>query len=442
MTALRKPLVPTAAAAAAVTAVIAAVSSVALAAPACKPHTVPIHAILSAPNRVYTLPDGRQLTAATHSVGGCLPRADAPTGGALRAGSSFTIIGQSSGRLCTVSEDSDGMPIMTSFQALTVTANGFSWTPSFVVEDIDARSTGAGGNASITWREMVVTLGRTAAGELVRPKLTLPPDSLLGVAEMPVAGSGLAALGWAGYEDTPAATASYASWTQVTNLDDRNAHLGRVGVNYTTPVQGLAVGYVLSQADATDDGAKTGAFVGALRVGCGCVCAPRPEPSHTLLVRRRDAAGTVVDGRCVRMTSVKRSYICDFRGNKWCEERPATRYIRTGPWAADGTAPCVAQAVRIHMGTGDYAPAEEFGGRGGDAGRGERDGASPPLSEEEKPPPTRVASEANTSPPAKMSTFEADAPPSLSHGKVNRNARQPELPSAEPVPTSDGDPEM
>ncbi|KAK1865732.1 hypothetical protein I4F81_008257 [Pyropia yezoensis] len=278
---------------------------------------------------VFTLPDGRQLTAAAHSVGGCRSRADAPTGGALRAGSPFTIIGQSSGRPCTVS-DGDGTPTLTGFQALTVAANGFGWTPAFVVEDIDARPPGEGGNASMTWREAVATLGRTSAGELLRPELTVPPDSLLGVADVPVAGEGLAAIGWAGYGDTPAAAASYASWTRVTNLNDRNARLGRVGVNYTTPVEQLAVVYALSQADTTHAGAKTGAFVGALRVGCGCVCAPRPEPSHTLLVRRRDAAGTAVDGRCVRMTSVKRSYVCDFRGAEWCEERPATRQRLSG----------------------------------------------------------------------------------------------------------------
>lgn len=434
MAALRKPLVAAmAAAAAAAAAAIAAVSSVASAAPACKPHTVPIHAILSAPNRVYTLPDGRQLTAAAYSVGGCLPRADAPTGGALREGSPFTIIGQSSGRLCTVSDDGDGTPMMTSFQALTVTANGFGWTPSFVVEDIDARSPGAGGNSSTTWREVVAMLGRTAAGELLRPQLTVPPDSLLSVSDVPVAGSGLAALGWSGYGDTPAAAASYASWTQVTNLDTRNAHLGRVGVNYTTPVQALAVGYVLSQADKADDGAKTGAFVGALHVGCGCVCTPRPEPSHILLVRRRDTAGTAVDGRCVRMTSVKRSYICDFQGNEWCEERPATRYVRTGPWAADGTAPCVAQSVRIHVGVGDYTPAEEFGGGGG---------PPPPVSGEEKPPATSSESEANAPPPVRLGTFEVHAPSPPLDGKMNRGARQPELPSAERVLASDGATEM
>lgn len=428
MATLRVSIAAAAVAATAAAATVAAVASSAVAAPACKPHTVPIHTILDAPDSVFTLPDGRQLTAAAHSVGGCRSRADAPTGGALRAGSPFTIIGQSSGRPCTVS-DGDGTPTLTGFQALTVAANGFGWTPAFVVEDIDARPPGEGGNASMTWREAVATLGRTSAGELLRPELTVPPDSLLGVADVPVAGEGLAAIGWAGYGDTPAAAASYASWTRVTNLNDRNARLGRVGVNYTTPVEQLAVVYALSQADTTHAGAKTGAFVGALRVGCGCVCAPRPEPSHTLLVRRRDAAGTAVDGRCVRMTSVKRSYVCDFRGAEWCEERPATRYVRTGGWAADGTAPCEAQAIRIHVGVGDYAPAEAFGGGGG-GGVGGAGGATPievdatqPLAGEAPPPPTRATT---------------DAPPAPSGGKVYRDAREPEQPPAEREQTSDG----
>lgn len=45
-------------------------------------------------------------------------------GGALRAGSPFTIIGQSLRRPCAVSGDG-GTPTLTGFQALTVAANGF-----------------------------------------------------------------------------------------------------------------------------------------------------------------------------------------------------------------------------------------------------------------------------------------------------------------------------
>ncbi|OSX70956.1 hypothetical protein BU14_0625s0006 [Porphyra umbilicalis] len=338
-----------------------AATATATATPACTPHSVPVHAILEADGGVYTLPDGRELTAAVHSVGGCKTRRDAPTGSFLPVSAPFTILGQSSGPPCTLAATAAGGPTFAAFQAITVAANGFAFAPTFVVEDIDAGQPDETRNATETWREAAAVLGRTADGELVRPDVALHADTLLAVADVPVSGAALAALGWAGHPTTPAVTATYASWREVVNLVSADAQRGRVAVTFSaTPVEQLVVLYALSQAEAAHPHAKSGVFLGNLTIPCGCTCAPRPEASHRVLVPHKDASGAPTLGCCMWMSSTSPAYVCDFRGTTWCDERPAVRYVALGDAAADGTVACAAEDMRIHVGVGGYAAAPAF----------------------------------------------------------------------------------
>lgn len=141
------------------------------------------HQVLSAPGGVLTLRDGRQVRASIIDVGGCTTRTNWVTGKAHRdTSSNYT----TSSRGTTQSRDSasecvTGVPTKagaanyTSFQAVVFEANGFQFTPSFVLEDVDAQGDAA--NPSEGWRETMSSLG-AAGGKLVYPQLSMAEGAL------------------------------------------------------------------------------------------------------------------------------------------------------------------------------------------------------------------------------------------------------------------------
>lgn len=200
MAAARRAVVVVKAAAAAAAALLAAAAPVAAAGiGSCATFTG--HQVLSAPGGVLTLSDDRQVRARIIDVGGCTTRPNWVTGKAHRdTSSNYTTMSRGttdaadSARECVtgVPTEMAGAASYTSFQAVVIEANGFLFTPSLVLEDIDAQDNAA--DAADGWRETMSSLG-AAGGRLVHPQLSTAAAALVGVRRFGMPAESLKAVG-------------------------------------------------------------------------------------------------------------------------------------------------------------------------------------------------------------------------------------------------------
>lgn len=158
------------------------------------------HELLSAPGGLLTLSDDRQVRGRIIDVGGCTTRPNWVTGKPYPDSSSnYTTMSRGT----TESRDSatecvTGVPSearaanYTSFQAFLIETNGFLFTPSFDLEDIDAQDNAA--YPSEGWRETMSSLG-AAGGKLVQPQMSTAEGALVGVRRFGMPAESLKAVG-------------------------------------------------------------------------------------------------------------------------------------------------------------------------------------------------------------------------------------------------------
>lgn len=158
------------------------------------------HQVLSAPGGVLKLRDGREVRARIIDVGGCTTRPDWVTGKAHPdAFSNYTTMSRGTTKTSdAASQCVTGVPTKagaahyTSFQAIVIDTNGFKFTPSFVLEDIDAQDNAA--DPSEGWRETMSSLG-AADGQLVYPRLSAADRALVGLRQFGMPAESLKAVG-------------------------------------------------------------------------------------------------------------------------------------------------------------------------------------------------------------------------------------------------------
>lgn len=140
-------------------------------------------------------------------------------------------------------------------------------TPSMTFEDVDA-TTKKASEAKSGWRESMTAVGRMrSTGAVVLPVLSVPKKALTGVFSYKMSGKSLGQLGWGKRADLPLQGISYASWSRVENIKDKNTYLARGYARFEEPIDELVVVYALSQADERKS-ASTSAFVSAVKMGC------------------------------------------------------------------------------------------------------------------------------------------------------------------------------
>eukprot|EP00168_Porphyra_purpurea_P012020 TRINITY_DN3119_c0_g1_i1.p1 TRINITY_DN3119_c0_g1~~TRINITY_DN3119_c0_g1_i1.p1 ORF type:complete len:427 (-),score=112.80 TRINITY_DN3119_c0_g1_i1:216-1496(-) len=234
--------------------------------PKCKPAKVAISAVLAAKNQRGKLPDGRIISAQVFSVGGCVPRSDGDTTGtAYSKRQAWTRMSQApNGPSCTL-RDVSGVPTYVGFQAIRIRISGGTMVPSLRLEDVDAMNRKAS-EAEDGWRETMTALGRSS-GRIVKPQLSTSSKGMTRVFTYQMAGSSLKEVGWGKQPDVALEGVSYASWTTIKNSPYERADMARGSAVFTEPIDDLVVVYALAQADK-NKGAKTGAYVSALTVGC------------------------------------------------------------------------------------------------------------------------------------------------------------------------------
>lgn len=227
----------------------------------CKPVKVCLQKVLSAKGRKLKLPDGRTLTATVKSVLGCKPRSGKDKTGTAKG--TMTRLSQGpDGPSCTLRGGT-----YTGFQAIRVRVSGGTMVPSMTFEDVDA-TTKKASEAKSGWRETMTAVGRMrSTGAVVLPVLSVPKKALTGVFSYKVSGKSLGELGWGKRADLPVQGISYASWSHVYNIKDKNTWLARGYARFDQPIDELVVVYGLSQAD-TRKTALTSAFVSAVTMGC------------------------------------------------------------------------------------------------------------------------------------------------------------------------------
>ncbi|GAB0492750.1 hypothetical protein MMPV_004019 [Pyropia vietnamensis] len=158
------------------------------------------HLVLSAPGGVLQLGDGREVRARIIDVGGCTTRPDWVTGKAHPdVLSNYTTMSRGTTDASdATTECVTGVPTKvgaahyTSFQAIVIDTNGFRFTPSFVLEDIDAQHNAA--DPSEGWRETMSSLG-AAGDQLVYPEMSTADGALVGVRQFGMPAESLKAVG-------------------------------------------------------------------------------------------------------------------------------------------------------------------------------------------------------------------------------------------------------
>lgn len=327
------------------------------------PTVVPLHVVVSdtaGAAHLHTLPDGRQLKAEVLSIGGCTSspmRSGTPCDGS--AASPYTVLRQNAGPPCVlVNGTASEVPMFVGVQALRMRANGFCFTGSIPIEDIDA-STRPASEATTGWREAVTALGR-GAGQLVRPSLTVAADALVGIHDAAVAGSTLAAAGWPGYDDQLLRAVSYSPWERVENLGEADAALGAVDVRFPTAIDDLLILYALSQPTRDDPAATTAAYVSVLSLSAGCQCAAE-RPAVRAVAMPVDDGGGGDPGRCNVVSVSVTAYVCDFQGTTWCETTSSRTYVATSALASDGTVACERRPTTIQKPVSSYTPTANWG---------------------------------------------------------------------------------
>lgn len=227
----------------------------------CKPVKVSLHKVLSAKGKKLELGDGRILTATVKSVRGCKPRSNKHKTGTAKG--NMTRLAQGpDGPSCTLLGGT-----YTGFQAIRVRVSGGTMTPSMTFEDVDA-TTKKASEAKSGWRESMTAVGRLrSTGAVVLPVLSVPKKALTGVFSYKMSGKSLGQLGWGKRADLPLQGISYASWSRVENIKDKNTYLARGYARFEEPIDELVVVYALSQADERKS-ASTSAFVSAVKMGC------------------------------------------------------------------------------------------------------------------------------------------------------------------------------
>lgn len=319
--------------------------------------SIPVHTILSSPGGVLTLPDGRQVKAEVHAIGGCTTDPSRPTGEPRNgdAASNFTMFRQQVGPPCTL-VDRSGTPTYVGFQAIRVTANGFKFSADLTVDDVDADTRNAGADAEKGWRETMTALG-LSSGTLVRPDVSIEGGALVGVKEYAVASSSLAEAGWTGVGsgNLPMQAVAYDSWTRVENIKDGNAELARGFMSFNEVIDDMMVMYALTQHDEVETKA-TAAFMSAISLADGCQCSLKAAEARKVAL---PVAGS--EGRCIIKTRSISAAVCDFIGEQWCETSAQQVYVQTSEAAADGTVGCDARPSTIHKVVSAYAPDPTFG---------------------------------------------------------------------------------
>lgn len=314
------------------------------------------HQVLSAAGDLLTLRDGRQVRARIVDVDGCTTRPNWVTGRAYPdAASNHTTMSRGTTDAADhASECVTGVPTgagvasYTSFQAVVLEANGFRFTPSFVLEDIDAQVDAA--DPADGWRETMTSLG-AAGGQLVLPQLSTAQGALVGVRRFAMPPASLTAVGLPAEAGLLIDGAAYLA-EKPTNCPFLQDSTGRCKafVKYTEPVDKLVIVYAVTQRSRTDP--KSVAFFSELTLTCGCQCSLiRPPPGATKVE-------PASQGKCDVVGDTTPNHKCDFMGGLWCDTVPSSRYVLTGT-GADRS--CEPRRSFIQRWLSAYEPSDSFG---------------------------------------------------------------------------------
>jgi len=318
------------------------------------PFIVSFHEILTAPGGVYTLPDGRQFAAQTYSTNGCRHEY-VYTGVPASATSNATKIVQVDPADCTMVNRSSTSDVQTyvGVKVLRVVANGFKFLPRFTFSDVDTNSSNVY-DGPFQWRDSVSSIG-LADGSIVRPTLSLEPQTELAIVDSMVDKTALTQSGWPnfGAGDLPLESASYASWDVFEDIVGVDSYRGRAHVTYQQPIDDLLAFYALTHRSNVTRTYGTLVYLDGLIFPPSCQCsAGAPET-------RQIAVPTLTAGECMMTTRTFTPHVCDLLGTKWCRTIDVLAWRATGP-DSGGTVPCASSPLTVQRYQSEYLPQSDF----------------------------------------------------------------------------------
>lgn len=233
------------------------------------------------------------------------------------------------------------------FEGVIVEANGFKFTTSVAVHDVDAE---AGAKPGAGWSETMTTVGMTD-GALVAPALAAPQGSTMGVRTFVLPSASMAELGWKA-PDTKVAGAT-ANTDGLNCADGKEEAACSVVGTYASPVDTVLVLRAFTSLSQYTTSAGD-PWSATLTIAAGCECAARPAAAALMVF-----PDPTEPGMCTRRTASRAAYFCDFLGSFWCEQVPSMRWTMADADATSG--PCTAAKTVVDRPVGKYAPATEWG---------------------------------------------------------------------------------
>lgn len=312
------------------------------------------HEVVQSPNSVYAFDDEggmREIQGIAYSIGNCKSNSRLPTG-AQYVGN-FTFIGHTSEVStdeCLIKQEG-GKLIYDTVQAVVFTTNGWTFSPTIDLDDIDAQSSVAPEDG---WKESMAVFG-VSSGNVVQPIITLHNNTLLEVKEYSVPASATKDMELNVGEVT-ATGAQYGSLTEMINCPfgrqyPQSARC-RMTVRFDQRIDTLVIMYALAQNSKNDPSAA--AFFSELVTDCGCRCREADVGARMITVQSE------TPNECYQRQSSGLKTECDLEGSKWCTVKEKIDYVITGPRLSNGNFPCEAtNGTQVDI-VGDFTPASDF----------------------------------------------------------------------------------
>lgn len=315
---------------------------------------LPLHKVISSPHGVHTIKNmggSHEINAKTYNVNYCNTFSIFETGSKYIG--NHTFVGHASDvntDNCVIKREGERR-VYDSMQAIVIKTNGWQFSPTIDVDDIDAE---VDTPAADGWRDSAAVLG-LLNGKFVTPIIQLHESTVLRTADYVVKASTLHTLG-INANETIVRGAEFAASEPMNCPSGPKSEISkkcRMTVSFNSAIDTMVIMYAIAQKSKVNP--NSAIFLSELVVPCGCQCS-----QEDLGPRMISVPILKMPNECERKKTDSLRTQCDYLGNKWCSKKNAMMYEVIGGQLSNKHFPCKSMSAFDVEVIGDFNPTRNF----------------------------------------------------------------------------------